>query len=157
MNIEKGITLRKIGKLIESNEYFLQLIQEHPQNAIVNYQCAWSFDVLEKETDAIFYYEQAISLGLPDNDLKEALLGLGSTYRAIGKYHKSKETFEKGMTLFDDKSLRVFYAMSLYNLKEYSEAMEIVLKILADTTRDESIVQYKQAINFYADKLDTVF
>lgn len=157
MDIEKGIALRKSGDFIASNEYFLQLVKKHPNNALIHYQCAWSFDVLEKETDAIFYYEQAIALGLSDNDLKEALLGLGSTYRSIGAYQKSKEVFEKGMALCNDKSIQIFYAMSLYNLQEYSKAMEIVLKILADTTRDESIANYKKAITFYADKLDTIF
>ncbi len=115
------------------------------------------FDVLEKEVEAIAYYEKAIALGLPDEDLKEAYLGLASTYRTIGDYEKSKETFMSAMEKFDDKSLEVFYAMTLYNLEEHANSMEILLKIIADTSNDKSISAYSRAINFYADKLDKVF
>lgn len=157
MNIDKAVQLRKEGKLEESNELLLKLVKEFPEDAMVNYQCAWSFDVLEKEVEAIAYYEKAIALGLPDEDLKEAYLGLASTYRTIGDYEKSKETFMSAMEKFDDKSLEVFYAMTLYNLKEHVTSMEILLKIIADTSDDKSISAYSRAINFYADKLDKVF
>ena len=156
MNIDKGIELRKKGKLIESNSFFIELAKKYPKDAIVQYQCAWSFDVLEKETEAIDYYEKAIELGLPDNDLKEAILGLGSTYRSIGEYEKSKQTFEKGISLFNDNSLKVFYAMTLYNNGELSKSMDILLNIIADTTNDETILAYKKAIKFYSGKLDEV-
>ncbi len=157
MNINKGVELRKEGKLIESNNFFIKLAIEYPNDAIVQYQCAWSFDVLEKETEAIYYYEKAIELGLQDNDLKEALLGLGSTYRSIGEYEKSKQTFEKGISLFNDNSLKVFYAMTLYNYGEYSRSMDLLLNIIANTTQDKSILTYKKAIKFYSGRLDEVF
>lgn len=157
MSIEKAVELRKEGKLEESNEILINLVKEFPDDAIINYQCAWSFDVLEKEVEAIEYYEKAINLGLPNEDLKEAYLGLGSTYRTIGEYEKSKKIFESAMAKFDDNSLKVFYAMTLYNLGEHSSSMEILLKIISETTNDNSIIGYSKAIEFYSDKLDKVF
>lgn len=118
---------------------------------------AWSFDVLEQEAEAIKYYEKAIELGLPDEDLKEAYLGLGSTYRTIGEYEKSKKVFENAIDRFDDHSLKVFYAMTLYNLEAHGESMEILLKLLAETSSDKSINSYQKAIMFYSDKLDQLF
>jgi hypothetical protein len=44
--------------------------------------------------------------------------------------------------------------MTLYNLQEHSKAMEILLQQLAASSNDESILEYKQAILFYSDKLD---
>lgn len=157
MSIEKAVKLRKEGKLAESNEILIKLVKEFPDDAMVNYQCAWSFDVLEKEVEAIEYYEKAINLGLPNEDLKEAYLGLGSTYRTIGAYEKSKKIFEAAMEKFDDNSLKVFYAMTLYNLEEYSDSMEILLKIISETANDKSVSEYSKAIEFYSDKLDKIF
>lgn len=157
MNIEYAINLRNEGKLHESNAILLELVKQFPDDAIINYQCAWSFDVLELETDAIYYYEKAISLGLSDYDLKEAYLGLGSTYRCIGKYSDAKHVFQKAIQQFEDNSLKVFYAMVLYNLNEHSEAMKILLKVISETSEDNTIKSFSKAINFYSDKLDKIF
>lgn len=157
MMIEEAVKLRQEGKLIESNEMLLKLVRQFPEDASINYQCAWSFDILEKEVEAIKYYEKAIDLGLADDDLKEAYLGLGSTYRTIGEYEKSRETFINAIAKFDDNSLKVFYAMTLYNLEEHSNSMEILLKIIAETSTDANIGGYSRAIEFYSDKLDRIF
>ena len=45
IRLEKAIDLRKIGKYKESNELLMELVQEFPHNASINYQCAWSFDL----------------------------------------------------------------------------------------------------------------
>jgi len=156
MNLDKAVKLRGEGQLEESNRMLINLVNENPDDAIINYQCAWSFDVLEKETDAIAYYEKAIRLGLPDENLKDAYLGLGSTYRTIGEYEKSKKTFELAINQFDDNSLKVFYAMTLYNLGNHSESMNILLKLLAETSNDNTIKEYSRAIRFYSDKLDQI-
>lgn len=47
--------------------------------------------------------------------------------------------------------------MTLYNLNENKKAMEILLKILIDTTTDSEILSYKKAINFYSEKLDEIW
>ena len=51
----------------------------HPNVAEINFQLAWSCEVLERAADALPYYEKAIALGLPPKELSGALLGLGST------------------------------------------------------------------------------
>lgn len=156
--LETAIQLRREGKLKESNEILINLVNKYPNNSIINYQCAWSFDVLGLEKEAVQYYEKAIMLGLPDEDLQGAFLGLGSTYRTLGEYEKSKEVLEKGLARFtDDKAMKVFYAMTLYNLNDYSKAMEILLTNLAETSSDENIKKYKKAIEFYSDKLDEIW
>ncbi|MEK4441484.1 MULTISPECIES: tetratricopeptide repeat protein [Niallia] len=157
MNIKlnKAIDLRKNGKLKESNELIGELVRDFPEDAIYNYQYAWSFDILGEEEKAVPYYENAIKIGLPSKDMEGAILGLGSTYRALGEYENSKDVFLKGMELFpDNHAIQVFYSMTLYNLKEHSKAMELILKCLINTTNDTELLSYKRAINFYSDKLD---
>ncbi|MEH7381014.1 tetratricopeptide repeat protein [Bacillus sp. JJ1533] len=153
--MKTAMELRKEGRLKESNERLLKLVKENPENPQLNYQVAWSFDVLGLESEAVPFYENAIKLGLPDEDLEGALLGLGSTYRTLGEYEKSETTLLKGIELFpENHALKAFYAMALYNLGSYAEAMELLLKSLAGTSSDTSLQRYKRAIEFYADKLD---
>ena len=156
--VDRAIDLRKEGKHKESNEILLTLVQEFPEDAFINYQCAWSLDVLGEEAQAVPFYEKAIQLGLSGKELEGALLGLGSTYRTLGDYHKSKDVFLKGMDLFpDNRAIPVFYSMTLYNLQEHQSAMEYLLNCLVDTTADPEILNYKKAIHFYSDKLDTTW
>lgn len=153
--LERAILCRKQGNLKESNERLMELVNKHPDDPIIQYQCAWSFDVLEQEQKAVYHYEKAIELGLSGEDLRGAFLGLGSTYRTLGKYEKSRNTFLNAFKVFpDDRGMKTFYAMTLYNLKEYSEAMKLLLINLAETSEDENIRQYQNAIRFYSDDLD---
>ena len=156
--LEHAISLRNEGKKKESNELLLKLVKQSPDDASIHYQCAWSYDVLGEELKAVPYYEKAIELGLSRADLEGALLGLGSTYRTLGEYKKSKHVLMKGMELFpSNKAIQVFYSMTLYNLKEHQSAMELLLKCLVDTTEDAEILNYERAILFYADKLNDVW
>lgn len=152
------IDLRKNGDYKESNELLRKLVKKFPGNASINYQCAWSFDLLGEEAKAVPFYEKAIELGLPLTEMEGAILGLGSTYRTLGDYDKSKSTFLKGIERFPNNiAMLTFYSMTLYNLNEHKQAMEILLKCLIETTEDTDIISYKKAIEFYSDKLDEVW
>lgn len=156
--LNRAIDLRESGKHKESTELLIKLVQECPENASINYQCAWSFDLLGEESKAVPFYENAIKLGLSSYELEGALLGLGSTYRTLGEYEKSKRTFQKGIESFpNNRAIQTFYSMTLYNLNEHSKAMELLLKCLIDTTNDDKILNYKKAIYFYSNKLDDIW
>ena len=155
IEIAKAIEMRKTGKQKESNELFIKLVDEYPEDAFINYQCAWSFDVLGLESKAVPYYETAIKLGLSGKDLEGAIIGLGSTYRTLGEYEKSREVFQKGINLYpNNEAIKVFYAMTLYNLQEHGRAMELLLNSLISTTKNVEILDYQKAIGFYSDILD---
>lgn len=133
-------------------------LAKNPENPAIHYQMAWTHDALGKEHDAVPAYETAISMGLQGEDLIGAYLGLGSTYRTIGEYAKSKTVFEKAIAAFPDyRPFRVFLGLTLYNLADHSKAMELLIKELVATTSDESIKSYERALLFYADKLDEKF
>lgn len=156
--LKQAIRMREAGELEKANEQFMELVRDFPEDATVTYQCAWSFDALGEEAKAVPFYERAIELGLSSEELEGAYLGLGSTYRTLGDYEKSKETFAKAMEMFPaNQVLPTFYAMTLYNLQEHSKAMELLLKCLAETSADPDIVSYKRAIEFYSTQLDKVW
>ena len=127
----RALELRKEDKKKESNHILFKMAEEYPDHAFINYQCAWSFDVLGEESKAVPFYEKAIKQGLSGKDLEGAILGLGSTYRTLGEYEKSEKVLLEGMKLFPtNRAMQVFYTMTLYNLSEHKKAMEFLLKCL---------------------------
>src|SRR5690606_11955666 len=156
--LQRAIDLRSEGELRQSNQQLLSLVEQYPKDGYINYQCAWSFDMLGEESKAVPYYEKAIQGNLKEEDLANAYLGLGSTYRTLGEYESSKHTLEEGREKFPHNlAIQVFYAMTLFNLNEHERSLELLLKNLATTSSDPQIQKYKNAINFYSDKLNEVW
>jgi tetratricopeptide (TPR) repeat protein len=156
--LAKAIRLREAGNLEEARALLLALVAAHPDDPAVNYHCAWSHDALGLEREAVPFYEHAIGLGLHGDELEGALLGLGSTYRCLGEYQKAIETLSKGARQFpEQRSFEVFLAMALYNTGAHAQAIERLLKALAETSADASIQRYRRALLFYSDKLDEIW
>lgn len=156
--LDEVMALRKNKQLAEANKVMIKLVEEEPTNALYQYHCAWSYDNLGEETKAVPHYEKAIQLGLEPTELEGAYLGLGSTYRTIGQYEQAKQIFEKAIQTFPEaEQMNVFYAMTLHNLGEHSLAMETLLTSLTKTTAHEGILRYKEAIQFYSNKLNQVW
>ena len=139
----------------EARKLLVQLASEFPTNPVVQYRTACVYDFLGMEREAIPYYHAAIENDLPEVDLCQAYLGLGSTYRTLGQYAESKKILLEGLARFSDANeLKTFLAMTLYNLGEYHEAVSSLLKVIVDTTSDEKINNYERAIRFYAEDLN---
>ena len=156
--LASAIKLRETEKHEEAHQLLLELYAEFPNDPQVNYQCAWIYDLLGLEREAIPFYQKAIQEGLNGDELKSALLGLGSTYRCIGEYKKSINTFQHALTLFPNShEFNVFLAMAYYNINEHSKAMELLLNSLAATSTAEGILRYQRAIRFYSDKLNEIW
>lgn len=152
--LQRAVTLREAGDL----EGILALCSEHPDDPEVLYQCAWTHDKLGRESEAVQYYEWAIEQGLEGEELRGAYVGLGSTYRCLGRYHDSLELLSRASEQFpDDRALKVFSALAYYNLGRSERAMEILLTQLLETTGDERILAYGRALHYYADKLDKIW
>lgn len=153
--LSEAISMRERGLDEQARTALLELHHDAPDDAAVNLQCAWAHDKLGLEREAVPFYESALRLGLEDDDLRNALLGLGSTYRALGEHDKALATLSRGVKQFpDDRGLLVFHAMALYNNDRPKEACELLLTLLSQTTGDEQILAYKRAIDIYADDLD---
>ena len=156
--LREAVELRSTGHAEEAREMLLVLATKYPDDAEMNYQAAWVYDILGREREAVPFYVRAIELGLEGEDLEGALLGLGSTYRTLGDYERAEATLRLGLKAFPQKRIfQIFLAMTLYNLERYHDAMELVLTNLAETTTDPSILRYKQAVLSYGTQLDRVW
>ncbi len=158
INLEQAIQLRSDKAFESAEEMFTKLIALDDANPRLYYHLAWLYDTMEREQEAIPYYEKAIALNLPIDEIADCFLGLGSTYRAIGEYEKSKMVFENAIRQFPERhDLKVFYAIVLYNLRNGKEAISTLLKIIAQTSSDININRYKNSILKYADDLDMIY
>jgi tetratricopeptide (TPR) repeat protein len=157
-SIQYAADLRSGGQAEQAKELLEQMLQLHPHQPDVLYQLAWTCDNLGLEREAVPYYEQALQYGLKGEDRPDALLGLGSTYRTLGRYEQAEQLLQTAIAEYPERrELQVFYAMALYNLGCSAEAVGLLLEQLAATSSDAGITQYSKALRFYADKLDRVW
>jgi tetratricopeptide (TPR) repeat protein len=156
--LARAVELRNSGHVEAARALLFELNAQRPDNPRVNLHNAWTHDKLGLEKEAVPFYEKALELGLVGDDLRHALLGLGSTYRALGEYEKSKATLTRGVAEFpEDRGLQVFLAMALYNNGRAKEACEMLLTLLSETTAADDIRVYKGAIDEYATDLDRIW
>lgn len=157
-SLEGAIQLRESGENEKARELLLTLLAEKPGDPTLNYQSAWVHDRLGREAEAVPYYRRAIDGGLPEVELMGAMLGLGSTYRALGRYDEAEAILRDGAKRFpDNHEFNVFLAMALYNMGQVEEGFSLLLKTLANTSADPEIGRLREAILFYSDHLDKVW
>lgn len=148
------IGARHGGQVKQVLQRLQELDRRFPNVAEINYQLAWTCDVLGRENDALPYYEKAVALGLPENELSGALLGLGSTLRNLGQPERSAEVLRSGRAQFpDNREFDVFLALTLHELGRHGEALQLVLEALCDTTEDPGLTAYQRALRHYAGKM----
>ena len=131
-----------------------RLDAKHPNVAEINYQLAWTCDILDRAADALPYYEKAVALGLPPNELSGALIGLGSTLRVLDQLDRSAVVLRSGQVQFpDNPEFAVFLALTLHQQGKPAEALRLALDTLCDTTDDAGLTAYQRAIRHAAVKL----
>jgi tetratricopeptide (TPR) repeat protein len=153
--IAEAVALREAGLVEKSRALLLGLLEETPDDPIANLQCAWAHDSLGLEKEAVSFYEAALELGLDGDHRRHALLGLGSTYRTLGRYEEALATLTRGVEEFPaDYGIQVFQAMALYNTGQAKDACQLLLRVLLETSSDDGIRSYESAIGIYAADLD---
>jgi tetratricopeptide (TPR) repeat protein len=135
---------------------FLALAEQYPDDPEVVYHTAWAHDRLGLEAEAAPLYERALAgAGLPAADRRSAFVGLGSTYRVLGRYDRALATLRAGLAEFPgDGAMRAFEALTRHNLGESGVAVGALLKLLVETSGDAEIQRYGAALSDYADELN---
>ncbi|CAI1970561.1 tetratricopeptide repeat protein [Serratia marcescens] len=149
--------LKTQGRYQEATALAQRQLAAEPEAAMLHFQLACLYDVQGLEQQAIPCYLAALARDLPSAQRREAWLGLGSTYRALGEYPASLRAFDDGLTEFPQANeLMLFHAMALYNLGENKRAVADLLLLLADTSSDPDIRGYQRAIRHYAADLNVI-
>jgi len=152
---EQVLSLRRAGRHEEACALAVSLAAQFPGDAELQYQAACVHDFLGREAQAVPFYLAAMSGELSIEHLRSAHLGLGSTYRALGQYAEAERTLREGLARFPDAAeLTVFLAMALHNLGQSKQAVELLLTVLAQSSSDAHIQDYREAILFYAQDIE---
>lgn len=153
--IEEARELRRDDHLEASQKKLLALLENYPDDPLVLFEVGGSYDVLGEEEMAIPYYRRAIAAGLDGSDLQECLVCLGSTLRIVGENVEAITILEQAVDEFPERnSGRVFLALAQYSNGEADLAVGTLLSVLLDTTTDEDILAYADALDYYKDNLD---
>ncbi len=156
--IKAAARMRDTGQWEQSRALLMALLTECPDDPLVNYQLAWTLDRMGLETEAAPYYERAIAAGLDGDDLRGALLGLGSTYRVIGRDADAVRTLAAGVERFpDDGAMRAFYALALHSAGEHTRATQEFLRVILASSTDPQIKRYRNALTEYMEHPDELW
>ena len=110
--------------------------------------------MLGRAAEALPYYEKAVALGLPPNELSGALVGLGSTLRALDQLERSAAVLRSGQAQFPDNAeFAAFLALTLHQQGRHAEALRLALATLCETTDDPGLTAYQRAIRHEAERL----
>jgi tetratricopeptide (TPR) repeat protein len=154
LSLEEIRRLRAEGRHEEARKEVVKLIEIVPADAEVLFEAASVHDYLDLEEQAAGYYVAAIEAGLSGDNLRAAYLGLGSTYRLLGRYEESLAALEEGLRQFPGaREFCVFSALTYYKMGRFEEAVSILLQVVADTSDDAGIREYERAIRHYAEEL----
>ena len=166
MDIDEAITaaaaLRTQGAYGEARSLLHAALAETglsgAEQARLHYQLAWCCDAAGDEAESVPFYERALALGLTGEERSGALLGLGSSYRALGRYADAERTLAQGMADFPDRlEFAAFWAITRYNQQAYADAVRLLVQTLAADSANPGIQRYRRALLFYADHLDEVW
>jgi tetratricopeptide (TPR) repeat protein len=158
MTLDTIHALRRAGRHDEAYAVAAQLAAQSPHDAQVQYETACLCDYLGREADAVPHYVAALRGELAPDDRRSAYVGLGSTYRTLGRYNEAKATLLEGLQQFPEAAdLQVFLAMALHNVGEGKQAVQLLLRLLAATSADAAIQDYRRAIELYAEDIDRIW
>lgn len=154
-SLQQALTLRRQGELIESNKLLVQLAEQQPEDASLQYECGWSFDILGGEEEAMHYYERALGLGLDGEQALGAHAQLGSMYRLRSRIRDAKDVLMKGINKFQDSALlKTFYAYAEYDAGKPGEAMQWMTQAAFDAASDDSILVHRWPLLYLGSNLD---
>lgn len=149
--LDAMVGARAHGQFAEILPRLQQLDGQFPNVGEINYQLAWTLETLDRAADAVPYYEKAIALGLPPNELSGAMIGLGAALRKLNELDRSENVLRSGKLQFpDNREFDAFLALTLHAQNRHAEALQLVLETLCDTTDDPGLTAYQRALRHAA-------
>ena len=123
-----------------------------PDNPILAYEMAATLDNQGRELEAIPYYQKALLGELDRLHRVDAIVGLGSSLRVVGRIRESFSVLAAGRQEFPrNQALQVFYALTLERMGNFGDAVSELLDVIAASACEESLDLYRTAIRHCRD------
>lgn len=125
-------------------------LQEDQENPRLLFEVALVLDNQGREAEAIPYYERALAGDLDRTHQIDAYIGLGSSLRVVGRIHESRQIMERALQQFPRHlALQVFYAFTLERIGNFGDALSLLLDVILESAKEESIDAYRPALRYY--------
>jgi tetratricopeptide (TPR) repeat protein len=120
--------------------------------ALAAFAKACAHDKEGREAEAIPHYREALELGLPVDERRRALVGLGASLRNVAEHAEAVRVLAGAVAEFPDyHALRAFYALALLSAGEGREAVAQLLDVVV--LANVPVDRYERAITWYRDDL----
>ncbi|MFC4559210.1 tetratricopeptide repeat protein [Virgibacillus kekensis] len=151
VKIEEARDLLKKGHPKEAIEYFSKLTNEAKAPGEVFLYAAMTYDNVGNEEEAIPFYEEALNRGIENaKELRDCYVCLASSHRIEGNLFKSLAYLEQAKEkLPGDSVIAVFTALTLFDGKEFSKAVNELGNTLLDETENKELLNYERALREY--------
>jgi tetratricopeptide (TPR) repeat protein len=117
------------------------------------FAAACAHDAKGEEAEAVPLYELALAAGLDGKKRRDALIGLGSSLRNVGRLDDSVHVLSAAAAEFpDDAALLAFLALALYSRGDARAATQALLDLVL---RHAPVGEYRRALARYRDTLDS--
>ncbi|MDP4143917.1 MAG: tetratricopeptide repeat protein [Bacillota bacterium] len=127
----------------EALKYFLSLIDEFQDDAILLYNIAIAYRIVNNHEKAIYYLNEALAI---DSDLVEVVNELGINYAALGDYKTSEAYLRKAFEVTKSVEIctnLIMCYINMGNLKQAKLHLNIAEKI---NPEDEIVIQLKEML-----------
>lgn len=129
--IDLGYERRDRRNMQPTIAYFRDLLEQHPDNAVMHYEVGGAYDTAGEEQTALGYYERALALGLHGDVLRRCLCQYASTLRWLGRLDESLHALDRAQHEFPDSdSVRVFRALTLNDAGSADAAVAELLTVV---------------------------
>ena len=116
------------------------------------YERACAHDRAGREDEAVPCYERALALGLAGSERPRALLGLGSSYRNLGRHADAIGVLETAVAEYPDRDeLRLFLALALRSGGRERDAFRLLGALVVDRAE---LHGYERVARYYLDQVE---
>ncbi len=104
---------------------------------------AYALDAAGREAEAIPHYRRALAEGVPEEALKDALIGYASSLRVVGEAKRARRVLERARRSYKgDPAVEAFYALVLHDLGEHARALKVLGLALLKASSDPELAAY---------------
>lgn len=142
--------LHQAEKHEEAFRHAVALARKFPDDVRAQIAAAYASDRNDCEQDAIFFYDHAIKMNIPDEERPGFFIGYGSTLRNVGRTQEAVEVLRKANRMFpSDASILAFLALAMHSAGRNTEAIAAMLEAALLASRDDGFGVYERALKEY--------
>lgn len=150
--IDAALKLETEGNEQAAIDAFHALLEQYPDHPLVVFEMAGAYDFAGREAEALPYYQRALRLGLPDDQMKYLYVQMGSTQRNLRLHADALATLREGIARFPDyRPLRAFLALALHSAGQCGDALAEMLELTLNAP--DFYPEYRRALGEYAAEL----